>query len=203
MRTLGFHVVLWWPVLQRITVAVSSWSVPSGLCLTQVPGISTLYHHHSFHRFRRKLLLLTNSVITNSDKLLVWRWPCFSFLFISSGVSSQQLMVLMGQVLSRNLSSSFESAPGKMLNVIWPYLSRKEDVDSYLQCIDAWMPYLLRHWRVNLECQMTCQLDMICSHGWFTFRSKRSTGLSTISSAISGRKPKPITFLCWIVSFKR
>nr|SVE92271.1 EOG090X02HV [Megafenestra aurita] len=67
----------------------------------------------------------------------------------STGVSSQQLMVLMGQVLSRNLSSSFESAPGKMLNVIWPYLSRKEDVDSYLQCIDAWMPYLLRHWRVK------------------------------------------------------
>lgn len=58
-------------------------------------------------------------------------------------------MVLMGQILSRNLSSSSESQPGKMLNVIWPYLSHKEDVESYLQCVDAWMPYLLRHWRVN------------------------------------------------------
>lgn len=70
-------------------------------------------------------------------------------LIIYLGVSSQQLMVLMGQVLSRNLTSSSESQPGKMLNVIWPYLSRKEDVESYLQCIDAWMPYLLRHWRVS------------------------------------------------------
>nr|CAH0100443.1 unnamed protein product [Daphnia galeata] len=67
----------------------------------------------------------------------------------STGVSSQQLMVLMGQVLSRNLASSSESKPGKMLNVIWPYLSRKEDAESYLQCIEAWMPYLLRHWRVK------------------------------------------------------
>jgi len=58
-------------------------------------------------------------------------------------------MVMMGQVLSRNLASSSESKPGKMLNVIWPYLSRKEDAESYLQCIEAWMPYLLRHWRVS------------------------------------------------------
>nr|SVE72817.1 EOG090X02HV [Ceriodaphnia reticulata] len=67
----------------------------------------------------------------------------------TTGVSSQQLIVLMGQVLSRNLASSSESQPGKMLNVIWPYVSRKEDVESYLQCIDVWMPYLLRHWRVK------------------------------------------------------
>nr|SVE75004.1 EOG090X02HV [Daphnia dolichocephala] len=67
----------------------------------------------------------------------------------STGISSQQLMVLMGQVLSRNLASSCDSHAGKMLNVIWPYLSRKEDADSYLQCIEAWMPYLLRHWRVK------------------------------------------------------
>jgi hypothetical protein len=58
-------------------------------------------------------------------------------------------MVMMGQVLSSNLASSSESKPGKMLNVIWPYLSRKEDAESYLQCIEAWMPYLLRHWRVR------------------------------------------------------
>nr|SVE89762.1 EOG090X02HV [Daphnia sinensis] len=67
----------------------------------------------------------------------------------STGVPSQQLMVLMGQVLSRNLASSCDSNPGKMLNVVWPYFSRKEDADSYLQCMDAWMPYLLRHWRVK------------------------------------------------------
>lgn len=97
------------------------------------------------------------------------------------GVPSQQLMVLMGQVLSRNLASSCDSNPGKMLNVVWPYFSRKEDADSYLQCMDAWMPYLLRHWRVNCVFEMKAKsvLCRLCFVIAFE-RSRKCTASSTI-----------------------
>nr|SVE76887.1 EOG090X02HV [Daphnia lumholtzi]SVE78113.1 EOG090X02HV [Daphnia lumholtzi] len=99
----------------------------------------------------------------------------------STGVPSQQLMVLMGQVLSRNLASSCDSNPGKMLNVVWPYFSRKEDADSYLQCMDAWMPYLLRHWRVK---EMHRIINDIVQHCRPKAQAHHVTNLTSIIHAL-------------------
>nr|SVE69681.1 EOG090X02HV [Eubosmina coregoni] len=66
----------------------------------------------------------------------------------STGVSANQLMTVMGQILSRfNSNSSSENKPVKMLQIVWPYMTRLEDVDAYVNCTEAWMPYLIRHWR--------------------------------------------------------
>ena len=71
---------------------------------------------------------------------------------INAGVSANQLMTVMGQILSRsNSNSSSENKPVKMLQIVWPYMTRLEDVDAYVNCTEAWMPYLLRHWRVSVH----------------------------------------------------
>ena len=73
----------------------------------------------------------------------------------STGIPVVQLMTLMGQILSRLASLAPSAAhpgdnqPLKMIRTVWPYLSRIENVDLYLQCVDAWIPYLIRYWKVN------------------------------------------------------
>lgn len=128
------------------------------------------------------------------DRYIFW----YSMFRFHSGVSSQQLMVLMGQVLSRNLASSSESKPGKMLNVIWPYLSRKEDAESYLQCIEAWMPYLLRHWRVSVH-EISQEKMLWKWHQLNCLRSKRFMSSLTTLSIISGQRLKLTTSLSCII----
>lgn len=185
-----------------IIVAVSSDSVPSGFCPSEMPPARPPHYDNSIVRYTYTHNLDPSSLI----HYIFSEYRCAAMTIIIPllgllGVSSHQLMVLMGQVLSRNLTSSSESQPGKMLNVIWPYLSRKEDVDSYLACVESWMPYLLRHWRVSFEhshifTKMIGSVSRLIHSRLLKLRRRRlrlkkSTGLLTTLSSISGPKLKP------------
>ena len=64
------------------------------------------------------------------------------------GVPASQIMTLMGQILSSSTSTSSENKPVKMLQIVWPYMAQLENIDAYVNCTEAWMPYLIRNWRV-------------------------------------------------------
>lgn len=63
-------------------------------------------------------------------------------------------MTLVGQILGRLVdiapASLEDDRSIKMLRTVWPFLVRMENPDAFLQCIDAWIPYLIRHWKVLL-----------------------------------------------------